>query len=570
MKPVRHNSIHAIWLSLFAVCHALAQAPAPVPPPAPTQSYGSPISPGAYLLFGLFALASVGSLFLIFPGLRSRLFFPSLDGFMGNLVGCLPWSRSFRSNPLPLRVRWSVAILAGICLYRILDYLLSGDPIQTYTILTGYLRYRRLSPAVQSLIEPRLCVMVLDASFCIVGLLAFPLLLHRSRGGFLTTLALLASTGMYNILMATTPAMRQYLDYYPAAPSAFALLARPVLTAALSWGMAVMLLCYRHQILGSEWERAPAPTSEVRREYRRAAGMIAIMLPLVWLTGVTLGLAARMTVWWQQGWRSPATTRFILRWDPSVLDPPSSVLAGRAAWGVEDVAQVDGCQDLALAFHRHSQRYRCFWTGRDASRYALAAAVRGGRESNVLYLLSRPSLRPHRDEALIAAFRYHRPWLAPVIVEGIDLDAMDPIRERTLLMHAAFKGNCRAVEFLVLQGADPFVTDAGGRNALWFACVAGRSSAARILIAHGLSPRQRDGQGRTLIHVASAQEHCYYRCSTSDRELKELLDLLVAGGVDMNSPDAASMTALDTSDWSSRELLESMGAKSGTLLSAGP
>eukprot|EP01046_Picozoa_sp_COSAG06_P021704 COSAG06_NODE_1643_length_8827_cov_1.799496_5_plen_223_part_00 len=112
------------------------------------------------------------------------------------------------------------------------------------------------------------------------------------------------------------------------------------------------------------------------------------------------------------------------------------------------------------------------------------------------------------------------------VAAGGDLNAV--VDGETPLIFAAANGRARAVEALLVQGADAGRTEAAGNTALHAAAHAGHAEAVRLLLAGGASePLNRDGFAP--IHLA---------CKGDDVGHTEAFEALLQAGVRLDAPTA--------------------------------
>lgn len=76
----------------------------------------------------------------------------------------------------------------------------------------------------------------------------------------------------------------------------------------------------------------------------------------------------------------------------------------------------------------------------------------------------------------------------------------------------------------------------GGRTALHAAAEFGHAEAARMLLAHGMSPSTPDARGETALHVAARHGH------------GDVAHLLLAAGADPGARDADGLTPAETAN----------------------
>lgn len=142
-----------------------------------------------------------------------------------------------------------------------------------------------------------------------------------------------------------------------------------------------------------------------------------------------------------------------------------------------------------------------------------------------------------------------RPLSYPVwkllVKKGMDLDALCPRLDRTLLMgtknslmdakkllklgadpnvtsrdgktalhYMVIRRNTKHVELLLDNGANVNITDVDGRNALHLACVEGSMEIVKLLVDHGVDMRTSDKNGLTPLHLA---------CGRSNADVRKLL-----------------------------------------------
>ena len=113
-----------------------------------------------------------------------------------------------------------------------------------------------------------------------------------------------------------------------------------------------------------------------------------------------------------------------------------------------------------------------------------------------------------------------------------DLNAGNGAGE-TILHHAAMSGHIKTVSHLIHKGVDLAVPDSHGRQALTHALLHGHKGIAKLLLEAGAPVNALDGDGTGAIHEIVEFDHDH-----------SLIDLLVAGGADVNLQDAKNRTPL--------------------------
>ena len=83
----------------------------------------------------------------------------------------------------------------------------------------------------------------------------------------------------------------------------------------------------------------------------------------------------------------------------------------------------------------------------------------------------------------------------------------DNVEDRTLLMHAAYKGDLAQVLALLKEGSDVNARDEGGDTALMFAALGGHFLIVKLLLAHGADIHARARNGWTPLQAAKSRSH---------------------------------------------------------------
>ncbi len=113
------------------------------------------------------------------------------------------------------------------------------------------------------------------------------------------------------------------------------------------------------------------------------------------------------------------------------------------------------------------------------------------------------------------------------LLKGADIN-----KKNTALMNAALRGNIKAMELLLENGADVNAKDTLGNRALDLAAGAGHIEAVELLLKHGAHIDARDRDGNTAFITAT-------RCMNV-----EIAKLLLENGADINAQNNEKSTAL--------------------------
>jgi len=124
-------------------------------------------------------------------------------------------------------------------------------------------------------------------------------------------------------------------------------------------------------------------------------------------------------------------------------------------------------------------------------------------------LVARPDLVRERDHEgctpLIVAARDGRLEATRLLVEnGADLEACDPIYNRTPLAWAAFHGHSDVVEYLLQHGADANATDAYGHTPLKTAAMGSEGAWDEWV---PVAPQQYESVAELLRHHGAHERH---------------------------------------------------------------
>ena len=120
------------------------------------------------------------------------------------------------------------------------------------------------------------------------------------------------------------------------------------------------------------------------------------------------------------------------------------------------------------------------------------------------------------------------------IKAGSDVNVLEPSRESTPLITAAFLGKAEIAKILIDAGADLDYQNVDGSTALLTAAVFGRTEAAKILIDAGTDVNIQNNEGATALH--SAAFFCH----------EEIVKALLAKGADKTLKNKYGQTALET------------------------
>ena len=143
--------------------------------------------------------------------------------------------------------------------------------------------------------------------------------------------------------------------------------------------------------------------------------------------------------------------------------------------------------------------------------------------------------------------------IAAVLVVGCGPSAPD------ISIHdAAKKGNIEAVKQHLTAGTDINAKTKGyGWTPLFYATSGGgQKEIVELLIAEGADVNAKDKLGDTPLQVAAYQDH------------KEIAELFIANGADVNAKSDNGKTPLDWADGETADLLRKHGGKTGGELKA--
>jgi len=117
---------------------------------------------------------------------------------------------------------------------------------------------------------------------------------------------------------------------------------------------------------------------------------------------------------------------------------------------------------------------------------------------------------------------------------GSDVNVLEPSRESTPLITAAFLGKAEIAKILIDAGADLDYQNVDGSTAIITAAVFGRTEVAKILIDAGTDVNIQNNEGATALH--SAAFFCH----------EEIVKALLAKGVDKTLKNKYGQTAYET------------------------
>jgi len=119
------------------------------------------------------------------------------------------------------------------------------------------------------------------------------------------------------------------------------------------------------------------------------------------------------------------------------------------------------------------------------------------------------------------------------IKAGSDLNILEPSRESTPIITAAFMGNSEAAKILIKAGADVNYKNADGSTALHTAAAFGKKEVALILIESGTDLNIKNNEGSTALHTAAFFCHV------------EIVEALLKKGIDKTIKNKMGKTALE-------------------------
>ena len=139
-------------------------------------------------------------------------------------------------------------------------------------------------------------------------------------------------------------------------------------------------------------------------------------------------------------------------------------------------------------------------------------------------------LAPGMNAIMYAAYRGEVKAIEFLISKGLDVNAGDNTKQ-TALMYAAHQGEAEAVRLLVSKGADMNVRDMENQNALWYAVYAGGVEAVKSLVNSG-ADRQKVKGGQTALMWAAETGH------------RDIINVLVELGSDIDAKTKDGATAI--------------------------
>lgn len=116
------------------------------------------------------------------------------------------------------------------------------------------------------------------------------------------------------------------------------------------------------------------------------------------------------------------------------------------------------------------------------------------------------------------------------IAAGSDIDVLEPSKESTPLISAAFMGNAEIVKLLLDAGADVNYYNVDGANALHTAAAFGKTDVSKILIDAGIDLNAQKNDGSTALHVAT------FFCR------EDIVELLLKSGADKSFKNNNELT----------------------------
>jgi len=119
------------------------------------------------------------------------------------------------------------------------------------------------------------------------------------------------------------------------------------------------------------------------------------------------------------------------------------------------------------------------------------------------------------------------------IKAGSDLNVLEPTRESTPLITAAYLGRTEAAEILINAGADINYKNKDGSTALHTAIAFIKTKVAKILIDAGIDLNIKNNDGSTALHTAA------FFCNV------EIVEALLEKGADKTLKNNSEKTALE-------------------------
>ncbi|MFH0824680.1 MAG: ankyrin repeat domain-containing protein, partial [Pseudomonadota bacterium] len=164
--------------------------------------------------------------------------------------------------------------------------------------------------------------------------------------------------------------------------------------------------------------------------------------------------------------------------------------------------------------------------------------------------------------------------VAGLLQRGADVNARVPKWGTTMLMHAAWAGRTDMAAFLLDRGAEVDVTSDSGQTAQSLACDHGRPKVLELLLKRGADPNRKVVDEETPLFFAvrptarELRERLWNRSTDRDgsesgvsgqsqvlqRQRRECIQLLLAGGADVNIANNRGATPLMTAcEWGGTE-----------------
>jgi ankyrin repeat protein len=135
-----------------------------------------------------------------------------------------------------------------------------------------------------------------------------------------------------------------------------------------------------------------------------------------------------------------------------------------------------------------------------------------------------------------AVFNNNLDLIRQHIESGSDVNVLEPSRESTPLISAAFLGRTEAAQLLIDAGADLDYQNVEGSTALHTAIVFDKTEVAQMLIGSGCNLDIKNNSGSTPIHTAA------FFCR------KDVLRQLIENGADPDIPNNDGYTALQVTE----------------------
>ncbi|EAY04906.1 ankyrin repeat protein, putative [Trichomonas vaginalis G3] len=142
-----------------------------------------------------------------------------------------------------------------------------------------------------------------------------------------------------------------------------------------------------------------------------------------------------------------------------------------------------------------------------------------------------------------------------LISHGVDVNSKDK-EEKTPLHHAAKNNSIETAEYLISHGADVNAKDKDGNPPIYWAIMKTNKDIIRLLIEHGADIKLKNKHGRNILHWATEvwdpicivlpcdQPNIGTFRLAKDKSIKEVLEILILCGIDINSKDKYGNTPL--------------------------